>query len=208
MRAFAPLALGLVLLAVPAAAQVRTAPNNAREPIEIAADALEVQQDKRTATFNGNVNATQGTMVMRADRLVVTYTQGGDANAISKLDAVGKVFLSTPAETAQGNNATYDVPAGIITLTGSVVLTQGQNVLRGERAVLNLATGNSRVEGAPAGAGGDGRVRVVIDPNQPAAPPAPAPAAGTATGNAKGGTTAPAVVPKAPTAAAPKATPK
>ena len=40
MRAFAPLALGLVLLAVPAAAQVRTAPNNAREPIEIAADAL------------------------------------------------------------------------------------------------------------------------------------------------------------------------
>ena len=76
MRAFAPLALGLVLLAVPAAAQVRTAPNNAREPIEIAADALEVQQDKRTATFNGNVNATQGTMVMRADRLVVTYTQG------------------------------------------------------------------------------------------------------------------------------------
>mgnify|MGYP003352022141 FL=1 len=46
MRAFAPLALGLVLLAVPAAAQVRTAPNNAREPIEIAADALEVQQDK------------------------------------------------------------------------------------------------------------------------------------------------------------------
>jgi lipopolysaccharide export system protein LptA len=207
MRSGSSLALALVLLAVPAAAQVRTAPINAREPIEIAADALEVQQDKRTATFNGNVNATQGTLVMRADRLVVTYTQGGtpggDANAISKLDAVGKVFLSTPGETAQGNNATYDVPAGIITLTGSVVLTQGQNVLRGERAVLNLATGNSRVEGAPAGAGGDGRVRVVIDPNQPAAPAAPA-----AAGNAKGGTTAPAVVPKAPTAAAPKATPK
>ncbi len=183
-------ALGLVLLASPAAAQVRTAPVDARAPIEIAADALEVQQDRRTATFTGNVNANQGTMVMKADRLIVTYSQAGDANAISKLDAVGKVFLSTATETAQGNSATYDVPAGIITLTGSVVLTQGQNVLRGERAVLNLATGNSRVEGAPAGAGGDGRVRVVIDPNQPAATPTP-----------------PAVVPKAP-AAVPKATPK
>lgn len=200
------LALGLLMLALPAAAQVRTAAVNAREPIEIAADALEVQQDKRTATFTGNVNANQGNMVMKADRLIVTYAQGGGDNAISKLDAVGKVFLSTPAETAQGNNATYDVPAGIITLTGSVILTQGQNVLRGERAVLNLATGNSRVEGAPAGAGGDGRVRVVIDPNQPGAAATPATAA-PAAGNTKGGTTAPAVVPKAP-AAAPKATPK
>lgn len=191
MRRHVLLALGFVLLALPAAAQVRTAPVNAREPIEIAADALEVQQDKRIATFTGNVSANQGTMVMKADRLIVTYSQAGDANSISKLDAVGKVFLSTATETAQGNSATYDVPAGIITLTGSVLLTQGQNVLRGERAVLNLATGNSRVEGAPAGAGGDGRVRVVIDPNQPAAA-APTP---------------PAVVPKAP-AAAPKAAPK
>jgi lipopolysaccharide export system protein LptA len=97
---------------------VRTTPVNTREPIEIVADALEVQQDKRTATFTGNVNATQATMAMRADTLKVTYSGGGEqTNAISRIDANGKVFLSTPTETASGAAATYDVGTGIITLT-------------------------------------------------------------------------------------------
>lgn len=170
MRA-ALLALAFLVLALPADAQVGTTPVNAREPIEIVADALEVQQDKRTAIFTGNVNANQGTMVMRADTLKVTYSGGAEqANAISQLDATGRVFLSTPAETAQGAAANYDVGTGIITLTGGVVLTRGESVLRGERVVLNLATGVSRIEGAPAG-GGDGRVRAVVVPGQAGAAP-------------------------------------
>ena len=34
-----------------------------------------------------------------------------------------------------------------ITLAGNVLMTQGQNVLRGDRLVVDMATGAARVEG-------------------------------------------------------------
>ena len=110
-------------LPLAAAAQTRPAPAASnRQPIEISADALEVQQDKRLAIFAGNVAATQGAYLLRADRMAVSYAATGGDNSISKIDATGKVFFSTPAETAQGDAGTYDVDAGIITLTGAVFL--------------------------------------------------------------------------------------
>ena len=63
-----------------------------------------------------------------------------------------------PQETAQGDHGVYDVDSESITLIGSVVLTRDKNVIRGARLVLNLVTGESRIEGAPAG-GAQGRVR-------------------------------------------------
>jgi lipopolysaccharide export system protein LptA len=175
---------------------------NQKDPVEIVANTLDVQQDRRTATFAGNVVATQGVLTLRADKVTVAYANAGGPNTFDKLDATGKVFLSTPQETAQGNAATYDVGAGIITLTGGVVLTRGENVLRGERLVLNLATGTSRMEGgAPAlpGAttGGDGRVRGLFVPNDPAAAPTPAPAPAAPAAAPARTAPAPAVVPKA-----------
>ena len=149
-------------------AQTRPAPANNRLPVEITADALEVQQDKRIAVFAGNVAAVQGDYLLRADRLTVNYAATGGDNSISKIDAAGRVFFSTPAETAQGDAGTYDVDAGIITLTGAVVLTQGENVVRGNSLVLNLLTGQSRMDG---GAATGGRVRGLFLPNGgPAAP--------------------------------------
>lgn len=140
------------------------AAQDAALPIEITADALEVQQDNGIARFAGNVRAVQGDLVLAADSVAVSYAPGGDA--IRAIEAEGNVFVSTPAETAQGDAGTYDVENGIITLTGTVVLTRGENVVRGSRLVLNLATGLSRVE---AGEGGDGgRVRGLFVPNDAA----------------------------------------
>ncbi|MDA0653867.1 MAG: lipopolysaccharide transport periplasmic protein LptA [Proteobacteria bacterium] len=134
-------------------------------PIEITAEAFEVQQDNGIARFTGNVRAVQGDLILSADSVVVTYAPGADA--IRAIEAAGNVFVSTAAETAQGDAGTYDVEHGIITLTGAVVLTRGENVVRGNRLVLNLATGLSRVE---AGEGGDGgRVRGLFVPNDAAA---------------------------------------
>ena len=44
----------------------------------------------------------------------------------------------------------------LVTMTGNVVLTQGANVVRGERLVVNLATKQGRMEG--------GRVQTLITP--------------------------------------------
>ncbi|MEE8248194.1 MAG: lipopolysaccharide transport periplasmic protein LptA [Alphaproteobacteria bacterium] len=138
------------------------------QPIEINADSLEVQQDNNLAVFSGNVVAAQGAMRLKAQTLKVYYRRSegsatqGEAT-ISRIDAIGGVFLTSPNETAQGEVGVYDVENGVVTLSGSVVLTRGDNVIRGERLVLDLTTGRSRVDGV----GADGqrkRVRALFVP--------------------------------------------
>lgn len=139
------------------------------QPIEINADSLEVEQNQQVATFRGNVDAVQGDIRLRADELKVHYRDGGGngsgtAGAIVRIDAVGNVFVSSPAETAQGDSGVYDIDNREITLVGQVVLTRGENVLRGERLVLNMATGRSRIESG--GQRGGERVRGIFTPSK------------------------------------------
>lgn len=157
-----------------AAQGVLSKARNTDQPIEISADSLEVLQDKQIAVFTGNVDATQGSIRLRADSLRVHYRQNDQpaakrpaqrpgpqqqtdaSGAISRIDASGKVFVSSPEETAQGDRGIYDVDKRVITLEGNVVLTRGKNVLRGQKATMNLDSGRSVMEG--------GRVRGLFVP--------------------------------------------
>ncbi len=141
------------------------------QPIEVTADTLEVDQQKSLAVFRGNVDAVQGEMHLQADILTVHYsgTQNAQGTRISRIDAEGRVFVSSPSETAQGNTGVYDVTAGTIRLDGSVVLTRGENVVRGEQLLMDLNTGLSRVESASPEAGGE-RVHGVFMPENEEVP--------------------------------------
>jgi lipopolysaccharide export system protein LptA len=159
-------------------------------PIEITADSLEVLQDRKIATFAGNVDAVQGDMVLRADQLRVHYGDDGKAapgapgmGSIRRIEAEGNVLLSSPRETAQGEIGVYDVPANQLTMEGSVVLTQDDNVIRGQRLEIDLVSGRSRVLAAvPSTEGGTApqRVRALFTPEgsaEPSAGPTDQPAA-------------------------------
>lgn len=126
------------------------------QPIDINADDLEILQDQNLAIFTGNVIAVQGGLELRAEQLRVWYRPasgraGGDAanagGTIIRIDAIDRVFVSSATETAQGDLGIYEVPEKRLTLTGSVVLTRGQNVLRGKKLVMDLATGRSQISG-------------------------------------------------------------
>jgi lipopolysaccharide export system protein LptA len=74
-------------------------------------------------------------------------------------------------QNASGDLGVYDMKTKTITLTGNVVVSQGKNVVRGERVVVNTVTGDARVESGvtahdPAKSGGTAhdRVRVLIVP--------------------------------------------
>jgi lipopolysaccharide export system protein LptA len=166
--AAATLAAGLIAFGG-TAALAQTKIDNAYDtslPIEITADALEVQQDPGVAVFRGNVDAVQGDMNLRADQLTVHYRQGADSpNSISLIQADGNVFLSSPTEMAQGSQGIYNVDADTLELVGSVVLTRGESVIRGNRLVLNLATGKSKMESGAAKTGTRERVRALFVPN-------------------------------------------
>jgi len=166
--AFTPALLALGLATSAFAQSKISTKHDASLPIEISADALEVQQEQNLATFSGNVQAEQGAIRLRADMLMVHYRpQQGDASvqgAISRIDAKGQVFFSSPGQTAQGDSGVYDVDNKLITMLGNVVLTRDKNVIRGNRLVLNLTTGKSKVDGVGGAAGG--RVRGLFVPNK------------------------------------------
>lgn len=134
-------------------------------PIEITADSLEVENDRQVATFRGNVDAVQGEMNLRADQLIVYYrSESNDQNSIRLIEAEGNVFLSSPTEMAQGDKGVYNVDADTIELIGSVVLTRGDNVIRGDRLYMNLSTGQSKVVSDTVASGGQGRVKALFVP--------------------------------------------
>ncbi len=135
------------------------------KPIEITSETLEVQQDKKLAIFTGNVDAVQGELNLKSDKLVVHYftNEQGD-NTISLIEAEGNVVLSSPNERAEGERGRYDVQKDVLELFGSVVITRGNNMVRGEHLRWNLASGHSKMEGGVAAGSKEQRVKAVFVP--------------------------------------------
>ena len=86
------------------------------------------------------------------------------AQNIRRIEARGDVTVVTKDQNASGDLGVYDLVAKTITLTGNVVVSQGQNVIHGERVVVDTITGNAHVEAAAGGT--QSRVRALIIPNK------------------------------------------
>lgn len=159
-------AVAVALFAAKTAAQVGLGGKESRAPIEIVADSLTVRQNERIAIFSGNVDATQGDRSLRADELTVYYGEEAGGQSIRKIEAVGRVVVAEPGQVARGDRGLYDPVAGKVTLEGNVILTRGENVVRGGRLELDLATGIAVVRAARAGGPPDERVRALFVPEQ------------------------------------------
>jgi lipopolysaccharide export system protein LptA len=145
---------------------------NRDQPIQIEAASLEMRDKKKEATFAGNVKVVQGDTTMTSKSLVVFYDSGpapataapaptkgsksapmqsatpgpGGSSSIRKLEAKGSVVVTQKDQVVTGETAIFDTRANLITMTGGVVLTQCKNVLRGDRLLVDMTTGVSRVE--------------------------------------------------------------
>ena len=85
---------------------------------------------------------------------------------ITKIEAKGEVIItSEDDQTTTSDWAIYDLPAQQVTVGGNVVLTQGKNVLKGDRLVIDLTTGESRFENTGNAATG-GRIRALFMPKK------------------------------------------
>ncbi|WP_347265704.1 lipopolysaccharide transport periplasmic protein LptA [Paracoccus sp. (in: a-proteobacteria)] len=153
-----PVVLSLALTGGAALAQNRGfgSAQDIGQPVEVTAETLAVDQKTGTAVFSGNVLIGQGEMRLSADRVSVTYAQG-DQRRISALKAEGNVTLVSGGDAAEAGTADYDVESGHVVLSGDVLLTQGGNVLAGDRVTVDLASGT---------ASASGRVRSVLQPGK------------------------------------------
>ena len=55
--------------------------------------------------------------------------------------------MTTKEQTATGATGIFEMKTNTITLSGGVVITQGANVLKGDRLVVDLTTNFAKVEG-------------------------------------------------------------
>jgi lipopolysaccharide export system protein LptA len=157
---------------------------NKDQPVKIEAATLEVRDKQRQATFSGGVKLTQGDTVLKCKMLVVFYEDTaaapqakkgaapapaagpGGNQQIKRAEARGDVIVTQKDQTATGENGIFDLKSNTVTLTGNVVVTQGQNVMRGDKMVVELTTGVVRVESGK----GTRPVEMVLSPGATNAP--------------------------------------
>ena len=148
------LIIAFVIIAGPASAQALKG-HNANGPVDVDADRIEVQDRADRAIFAGNVQVRQGGLSLDAARLTVAYSGGiaGGSPTIQRIDASGGVVVRSASETARGSIAIYDLNRRLITMIGGVTLSQGANIVRGGRLVIDLNTGRSVIDGSAVGGG-------------------------------------------------------
>lgn len=114
-------------------------------PVEVTADTLSVDQNSSSAVFEGKARVAQGAMQLGADRIDIDYQ--ADGGGISRVEASGNVTFTNGTEIAEAQSAVYVVGVAEITMTGGVLLLQGQNTISGDQLVLDLEAGTGRMQG-------------------------------------------------------------
>ncbi|MBW7921874.1 MAG: LptA/OstA family protein [Rubellimicrobium sp.] len=118
---------------------------DAGAPVEVTADALSVDQNTRSAVFDGNVTISQGDMRIAAGRVEVGYSDA--TGEIARLALSGGVTFVTATEEAEAQAADYDLTTGTLVLSGDVLLSQGANALSARVMRVNLRDGTAVMEG-------------------------------------------------------------
>ena len=126
---------------------------NSNQPVNYAADRIELQDRQNRVVLSGDVVITQGDLRLTAGRTTVAYSDAG-ALRIQRIDATGGVVVTRGGERASGSAGVYDFNRRVIVLSGGVNLRRGSDTLNGGRLTIDLNSGLSSVDGAGAPATG------------------------------------------------------
>lgn len=131
-------------------------------PVAVSAEKLDVDDKAKTAVFTGDVRAQQGDFTINAQELVASYTgsvgltnagapsQKSIATQLTTIVARKKVVVtSKDGQRAIGDWANFDVKGNTATLGGAVTLTQGRNVVKGTKLLIDMNTGESTIKNEP-----------------------------------------------------------
>jgi lipopolysaccharide export system protein LptA len=140
-------------------------------PIDVTGDHFQANDAERVATYQGKVEVLQNGNRLRTDLLNIYFRKGAAAakpasgavsggwGDIDHLEAIGNVYFVTSTQVVRGDKAVYTQAADTIVVTGNVVVTQGENVMHGERLVIQVGAGKTTMDS-------NGRVRGVFFPDK------------------------------------------
>jgi lipopolysaccharide export system protein LptA len=161
----------LILLAAPAFAEKA----DKEKPIEIEADTVTVNDAKKVSVYTGNVIVTQGTLLIKADKLVVREDESGFQHSSSygnpttfKQKREGKdEFMEGAAQRIE-----YDGRMDKVQLYTKAWVKKGEDIVHGDYIMYDANAEYSEVIGggpkSATPATPSGRVKAIIQPkNKP-----------------------------------------
>lgn len=172
---------GLLALALVGLAHAERA--DSQKPVNVEADRLTADDAKQTAVFEGKVVVTQGTRILRADR--VTIRQDGEGFSYAVAEGKPATFREKREGVdewvdGEAQRIEYDGKKEFVELFTNARLNRNKDEIRGNYISYDQKADLFQVKGAkdaPAAANTrDSRVRAVIQPkakNGEAPPPAP-----------------------------------
>ena len=138
-------------------------------PINLEADQVLIDDVQQISTFTGNVRLSQGTLLIRGDKIVVMQGKDGFKHAT----AYGKTAefrqkregMDSYVE-GYGEHIEYDTQAETLNLYKQARLKRDQDEVRGEHIIYNAKTDIFQVSGSSEGSGDTPpqRVRAVLQP--------------------------------------------
>jgi lipopolysaccharide export system protein LptA len=147
------------------------------KPINLEADQVLLDDTQQISTFTGKVRLSQGTLLIRGDKVVVEQGKDGFKRATTygnTADFQQKQEGSDTYAEAYGNRIEYDTRSGMLDIYGQARLKRGLDEVRGEHIAYNTKTeifqvsGGNSADGAP-----PQRVHAVLQPKSKADTVAP-----------------------------------
>ena len=114
-------------------------------PVDIVADEMQWNNDKKVAYAIGSAIATQGEKKISADKLIVHLDKDEDNNTITLIEAEGNVIFTNNKEIATGEIAKYNFVENNIIIENNVTLKKDDNIMKGELLIIDLKTGISQI---------------------------------------------------------------
>ena len=119
----------------------------ARKPIEILADSMQWNKQLGQAIATGNAKAIQGQTTIKANKIIAILNED-NSQQIRELKAIGKVVFLKDKQLATGDKATYYINQDKVIITGNVELKRNDNIIKGEKLIIDFLTGLSKMEGS------------------------------------------------------------
>ena len=173
--------LAMTLASVPVHAERA----DSKQPVNIEADRVSVDDRNKTHTFEGNVVLSQGTLSIRGDRLVVTQNDDGFQKGVATGGKDGRASFRQRregrSEFVEGlaERIEYDGRTEKATLRGRAEVRSSGDLVKGQFIEYDGMTENYLVTNgsAPGSAGTESssRVKAVIQPKGSSAPANAAP---------------------------------
>ena len=136
------------------------------QPIDVLSDNQSLNMEKSTATFTNNVIIKQGTIVIKAQKVIVTRPPKG-SNTKDTIDAYGyPVYFEQQLDNGKpvkghANKVHYDLGGELVTLTGKAELSQQGSKINGRHITYDVKNQQLKANGSKGK-----RVRTILIPTE------------------------------------------